>query len=308
MSNEPFMIKVPGSTANLGPGFDSIGLAVNRFLTLEVIPADEWKFSSASKELAGIPEGEDNLVCEVAMHIAADQGKTIPPCHVTMTSDIPLARGLGSSAAAIVAGIELANQLLGEPLTAEEKVRYASLWEVHADNVAASVYGGLTIGTHSEDRTFVIEGGVPSLDLIVLVPTKELKTTESRGVLPESLSYAEAIKGSGIANVLVAAVLQGNWEIAGKMMSEDIFHHPYRGELIPHLADVMNVANEETEAYGVALSGAGPTILCIAPDGQGESIQKILQQRFPELQADILKPASEGVVVKKGKEATVHIG
>lgn len=307
MSSEPLMIKVPGSTANLGPGFDSIGLAVDRYLTLDVVQADSWKFFSSSSELAGIPTGEDNLVCEVAMHIASEYGRQLPPCHVEMTSDIPLARGLGSSAAAIVAGIELANQLLGEPLTTEDKVRYASLWEGHPDNVAASIYGGLIIGTHTEERTTVLCGGVPELDLVFLVPTEELKTKESRGVLPESLSYPEAIKGSGIANVLVAAMLQGEWEVAGKMMNEDLFHHPYRGKLVPHLQDVIQVALEETEAYGAALSGAGPTILCIASKGNGEQTKQILKQKFPHLQIDVLKPASHGIVVKKGKEATAHI-
>ncbi len=307
MSSEPLMIKVPGSTANLGPGFDSIGLAVNRYLVLEVIQADEWKFYSTSKELVNIPEGEDNLVCEVAKHIAKEYEQTLPPCHVKMTSDIPLARGLGSSAAAIVAGIELANQLLGEPLTIEDKVRFASIWEGHPDNVAASIYGGLIIGTHTEDRTTVLSGGIPELDLVFLVPKEELKTKESRSVLPDIFPYAETIKGSGIANVLVAAMLQGNWSIAGKMMSEDIFHHPYRGKLVPHLNEVIQIVDVETNAYGAALSGAGPTILCIAPVGHGESTKRILQRKFPQLEIDVLKPAKEGIIVQKGNEAAVGL-
>src|SRR5690625_1391491 len=110
------MIKVPGSSANLGPGFDSIGLAVDRYLELEVTPADEWEIEILSEELNGIPTDKENLICQVATHVAKERGKEILPYFVKMETSIPLARGLGSSAAAIVAGIEIANQALGDVL------------------------------------------------------------------------------------------------------------------------------------------------------------------------------------------------
>ncbi|WP_088103977.1 homoserine kinase [Halalkalibacter urbisdiaboli] len=298
MSVTPFVVTVPGSTANLGPGFDSVGLGVNRYLTLVVKEADEWFFHSDSEDLQDVPSGEDNLICEVAKHVAADLGKTLSPCEVKMTSDIPLARGLGSSAAAIVAGIELANQLLGDVLTDEQKVRYASVWEGHPDNVAASVYGGLVIGTHTEEATNVLFGGVPEVDLVFLIPTEELKTKKARGVLPETLTHRQAVRGSSVANVLVASILQGNWELAGKMMSEDVFHHPYRNKLVPHLDEVIDVVLHETDAYGAALSGAGPTMLCLAPVNKGHEIKSILQRRFPSFEVDVLLPAKQGIKVE----------
>ena len=300
MSLEPFSITVPGSSANLGPGFDSVGLAVNRFLTLEVKTSDQWLFASSSVDLQGIETGEDNLIYQVAAHVAKELGQELPSCHVEMTSDIPLARGLGSSAAAIVAGIELANQLMGEPLSVEEKIRFASLWEGHPDNVAASIYGGLVIGTHTETSTDVLYGGIPEVDLVLLVPSEELKTKKARGVLPEELNYRQAVRASSVANVLVAALLQGNWEAAGKMMNEDLFHHPYRRELVPHLEEVIRVVQEETSAYGAALSGAGPTMLCIAPHKRGEEIQDKLQRHFPAFEIAVLRPAKEGIQVKNG--------
>lgn len=300
MSLEPFSITVPGSSANLGPGFDSVGLAVNRFLSLEVHISDQWLFQSSSVDLKGIESGEDNLIYQVAAHIAKELGQELPPCFVEMKSDIPLARGLGSSAAAIVAGIELANQLMGEPLSIEEKVRYASLWEGHPDNVAASIYGGLVIGTHTETSTDVLYGGIPEVDLVLLVPSEELKTKKARGVLPAELTYRQAVRASSVANVLVAALLQGNWEAAGKMMNEDLFHHPYRLELVPHLEEVIRVVQEETSAYGAALSGAGPTMLCLAPAKRGEEIQIKLQRHFPAFEVVVLRPAKEGIQVKKG--------
>lgn len=301
MSTEPFMIKVPGSTANLGPGFDSVGLAVDRYLELEVTAADEWEIEILSKELHGIPTDKQNLIFQVATHVAKEYGKEISPYFVKMKSSIPLARGLGSSAAAIVAGIEIANQALGDALSIDEKVRFASLWEGHPENVAASVYGGLTIGTHTTEETNVIYGGIPKVDLISLVPSEELMTTESRGVLPETLSYEQAIRGSSVANVLIAAMLQGDWETAGKMMGEDVFHQPYRSKLIPHLQDVMHVTKNETNAYGTALSGAGPTILCIAPKNEGVTIKEKLQMEFPSFEVNVLQVASDGVTVRNGK-------
>ncbi|WP_062047495.1 homoserine kinase [Bacillus sp. JCM 19034] len=299
MSQEPFMIKVPGSSANLGPGFDSIGLAVNRYLTLEVQPSDAWVFTSSSPGLEDVPSGEDNLICEVALHVANELGYQLPPCNVKMKSEIPLARGLGSSAAAIVAGIELANQLVGEPLTAKEKIRYAALWEGHPDNVAASVYGGLVIGTHTEEDTDIVNGGIPEIDLVLLVPSEELKTKKARGVLPEEFSYKDAVRASSVANVLVAALLQGNFELVGKMMSEDLFHHPYRLALVPHMKEVLETVTERTIAYGAALSGAGPTMLCLAPFQRGEELKKELQQLFPTLEIQVMQPAIKGVEVKR---------
>ncbi|MCM3491558.1 homoserine kinase [Alkalihalophilus marmarensis] len=298
MSVEPFMITVPGSTANLGPGFDSVGLAVDRYLTLVAKPADAWSFYSESPDLKGVPADEENLIYKVAKHVADTYGYMLTPCEVEMTSDIPLTRGLGSSAAAIVAGIELANQQMNNILSPEEKVRLSSLWEGHPDNVAASVYGGLVIGTHTEDATHVLYGGVPEVDLVVVIPKHELLTKKARGVLPESLPYKKAVRGSGVANVLVAALLQGNFSLAGEMMSADIFHHPYRGELVPHLQDVIDVVREDTDAYGAALSGAGPTIFCLAPLHSGETVKEVLSKRFPDFEIDVLAPAKRGVCVK----------
>ncbi|KGA95851.1 homoserine kinase [Alkalihalobacillus alcalophilus ATCC 27647 = CGMCC 1.3604] len=302
MSRLCFEVTVPGSTANLGPGFDSIGLAVNRYLTLIVEEAKEWHFSSDSVELQGVPVGEDNLICEVAKHVAKERGGELPPCRVEMRSDIPLARGLGSSAAAIVAGVELANQFLETKMSIEEKVRFASLWEGHPDNVSPSIYGGLTIGTHTKEETDVLYGGIPELDLILLIPSEELKTKLARSVLPNNVDFKQAVRGSGVANVLVAAVFQKNWELVGKMMSRDVFHQPYRGELIPHLQKVIDFVQNETVAFGAALSGAGPTMLCLAPIGKGGLVKSALLEQFPSFEIEILQPATEGIQVQQLSE------
>jgi len=294
--NKTFRITTPGSTANLGPGFDSVGMAVNRYLILDVTPNNEWVFIARSQELAGLPNGKENLMYKVALSVANDYGFELPPYKVEVTSDIPLSRGLGSSAAAIVAGIELANQILELNLTNDEKLRRASKIEGHLDNVAASLYGGLIIGSHREDGTDMVHAGFPDIDIVVYIPTYELETKKARSVLPEQMDFKEAVLASGISNVLVAALLTSNWELAGKMMAKDLFHQPYRGELVPELAMVCSMA-DELGAYGVALSGAGPTIICFAPKGKGASIQKKLQESFPEADIETLKVDQAGISV-----------
>ncbi|WP_233275737.1 homoserine kinase [Salibacterium aidingense] len=300
MEDEKMVITVPASSANLGPGFDSIGLAVDRYLTLEAEPSSEWHFSSNSHALDGIPSGKENLVYIVAEELARQLGTELSPCTIKMTSDIPLARGLGSSAAAIIAAVELADQLTGPSLSKEEKLRFASLWEGHPDNVGPCLYGGLIVGTHSEEDTNMVHCGVPEVDLVMAVPEKELMTKKARGILPEQVEYHQAIRGSSVSNVLIAALLKEDWELAGKMMGRDVFHHPYRAKLVPGLIDIMDNVRDYG-AYGAALSGAGPTVMCLAPRGTGETIRKNLQLDFPDFDVQTAKPSAFGAYTRYTK-------
>lgn len=296
-----FSITVPGSTANLGPGFDSIGLAVDRYLRLDVSQADDgWKFIPMSEEVAGIPSGKDNLIYEVAASLAADYDKELPPCNIHMYSEIPLSRGMGSSAAAIVAAIELADVLLDLNMTIEEKARRASLVEGHPDNVTASLYGGLVIGTHNEEETEVIFGGYPEIEMVAVIPDYELKTKDSRGLLPGEFSYGDAVKASSISNVLVAALLKNRWDVAGKMMMKDLFHQPYRGKVVPELEKGLAIASQ-LDVYGVSLSGAGPIVLFHAPVGEGQRVKEELDSHFPGYDIQVLKVDKNGVTCRSGQ-------
>ncbi|RKL67906.1 homoserine kinase [Salipaludibacillus neizhouensis] len=296
--NELFSIKVPASTANLGPGFDSVGMALNRYLTLRVKKSDEWFFHTVSENLEGIPSGEDNLVYKIAAKIASEYDKELPAVQVEMESDIPLARGFGSSATAIVAGIELANQLLDLELTSDEKARFASLEEGHPDNVGPSIYGGMIIGSHREDETNIVLAGVPDIDLVAVIPEYELSTKESRGSLPEDFSYKKAVEASGVSNVLVAAILQGNWALAGKMMGKDLFHLPYRMPSIPEWEKANQLA-EELPVYGATLSGAGPIVLFFIPKGNGREIKLQLRSHYQQHRIELLEVDAHGVKVEK---------
>lgn len=143
-----FSITVPASTANLGPGFDSIGLALNKYLYLEGSQAEQWVFECDSPGLTNLKP--TNLITEAASFASKHFGSSLPPCHVKMENEIPLAKGFGSSAAATVAGIELASYFCRSAVSKADKARIASLWEGHPDNVAASIYGGLVIGAHRQ--------------------------------------------------------------------------------------------------------------------------------------------------------------
>lgn len=295
---EMLKIVVPGSTANLGPGFDSIGLAVSLHLTLEVVRAESWGFIPKTDEVKSIPTDESNLIYQVASKLASEYGVTLPPCHVSVSSNIPFTRGLGSSAAAIVAAIELANELGRLRLSQEEKMRIASVYEGHPDNVGASLYGGLVIGSYVKERTHVVHVPHIPIDLIAVIPTYELETKKSRTVLPSEFTRAQAVEASAVGNVLVAALLTHNWSLVGEMMDADLFHQPYRERLVPELKRVRVVA-KRSGAFGVALSGAGPTVLCFAERGQGEKVYHALKVAFPYSDVRMLSVEETGSSVYK---------
>lgn len=284
--NQPSVtITVPASTANLGPGFDSIGLALNRYLRLEATRSDEWVFLFEGPNLDGISSGKDNLIYEITAQIAEKYNQDMPPCQIKMVSDIPLGKGMGSSAAAIVAAIELANQMMGLNLTTEEMVRESSLIEGHPDNAAASVCGGLVIGTHNDKETFVLQGELRNVDIIMMVPSQQLLTKKARAILPKTLSFSDAVRASSVSNVLVAALLTNNWPLAGEMMVRDLFHHPHRMEMVPGLQKIVETI-KDFGAYGAALSGAGPTLIVFAPKGKGKGVITRLKVHFTDFEYD----------------------
>ncbi|MED4533857.1 homoserine kinase [Metabacillus fastidiosus] len=291
-------IKVPGSTANLGPGFDSIGLALGKYLTLEVELADELKFIPMNEHVKDIPTDRSNLIAKVAEQVADKYGKSLPSCEIKMWSDIPLARGIGSSAAAVIAAIELANQLCDLQLTNEEKMRIASLEEGHPDNVGASLYGGLIIGLHEQDSTELVHVKDMEVDVVVVIPTYEVFTSDARNVLPKTLEFKTAVEASAISNMLIASIFTKNWSLMGKMMGKDLFHQPYRQKLIPEIIQVREKALE-FGAWGSALSGAGPTILCFTEQGKGNELAEKLSSIFTACTVDPVAIDFDGCVVEQ---------
>ena len=254
-------IIVPATSANVGPGFDSVGIAVTRYLTIEVLePADAWLIEHDLG--AGIPTDEKNLLLSTALSIAP----AIQPHHIKMTSEVPLARGLGSSSSVIVAGIELANQLANLQLSDDEKLRIATKIEGHPDNVAPAIFGNMVIASYIGEDVQYVTADFPSCDLVAFVPSYQLKTSDSRNVLPKEWSYKEAVAASSVANVAIAALLKGDLLTAGRSIESDHFHERYRQSLVKEFPQVKEVAHAHG-AYATYLSGAGPTIMnLLAPE------------------------------------------
>ncbi|QNL41522.1 homoserine kinase [Streptococcus sp. NSJ-72] len=286
-------IIVPATSANIGPGFDSVGVAVSKYLIIEVLgKSDQWIIEHDLGRR--IPSNERNLLIKVARRIAP----AIRPHHLKMTTDIPLARGLGSSSSVIVAGIELANQLVNLQLSNTEKLNLAAKIEGHPDNVAPAIYGNLTISSYVNGEVSTVVTKFPEVSLIAYIPNYELRTKDSRGVLPKELSYQEAVAASSIANVAIAALMKGDMVVAGQAIESDRFHEHFRQGLIKEFPKIKMMA-KENGAYATYLSGAGPTVMILVPKERSNTLkEKIEEQQFKgqvfELQVDC-----KGVRVEK---------
>ena len=270
-------IIVPATSANVGPGFDSVGIAVTKYLEIQVCEErEEWMIEHQLGKW--IPRDERNLLLKIALQIVPD----IQPRRLKMVSDIPLARGLGSSSSVIVAGIELANQLGNLKLSKHEKLQLATKIEGHPDNVAPAIYGNLVIASSVEGQVSAVVAPFPECAFLAYIPNYELRTRDSRGVLPKKLSYKEAVAASSIANVAIAALLTGDMVKAGQAIESDLFHERYRQELVREFATIKKVA-KRNGAYATYLSGAGPTVMVLAdPD------------KMPKIKAELEKQPFKG--------------
>ena len=285
-------ITVPATSANVGPGFDSVGIAVSKYLTIDVLEAQEnwWIEHDLGEE---IPSDEENLLLQTALQVASD----LPPHRLKMTSEVPLARGLGSSSSVIVAGIELANQLGNLCLSDEEKLEIATKIEGHPDNVAPAIFGNLVVASYVDQQTNHLVLPFPECELVAFVPNYELKTSDSRNVLPSEWTYKEAVAASSIANVAIAALAKGDLRVAGKAIEADRFHERYRQQLVAEFPQVKDIAHQH-EAYATYLSGAGPTIMTLLPVEHAEAFAKDLESKDLNGQVFSLKIDTTGVKVE----------
>ena len=288
-------ITVPATSANVGPGFDSVGIAVTRYLTIDVLEAQEnwWIEHDLGEE---IPSNEENLLLQTALQVASD----LPPHRLKMTSEVPLARGLGSSSSVIVAGIELANQLGKLSLSDEDKLEIATKIEGHPDNVAPAIFGNLVVASYVDQQTNHLVLPFPECALVAFVPNYELKTSDSRNVLPSEWTYKEAVAASSIANVAIAALAKGDLRVAGKAIEADRFHERYRQQLVVEFPQVKDIAHQH-EAYATYLSGAGPTIMTLLPVDHAEAFAKDLESKGLNGQVFSLKIDTTGVKVENSE-------
>ncbi|MGE5702321.1 MAG: homoserine kinase [Clostridia bacterium] len=263
MNSMTVRVKVPASTANLGPGFDTLGMAFQLYTTITMKLAETTEIVMHGEELQGLPTDKSNLVYEVAAGLFERAGLPTPELAIEIATEAPVTRGLGSSASAIVGALAAANRLAGEPFSRDQLFEQASRLEGHPDNVGASVFGGFVVAAMPVDEDAPIPYvtfAVPNqLKTLVVIPEYWLSTEKARGVLPDVYRKADVVYNVGHSSLLVAALAQGRLDLLASAM-KDRMHQPYRSQLVPGLAEMLDQATDNG-ALGAALSGAGPTTL-----------------------------------------------
>jgi homoserine kinase len=267
-------VRVPATSANLGPGFDALGIALDLDLTVRAVESDRDRFTYRGD--GHIPDSPHNLVHQGfrAAYHALDLEP--PPMAFEADNPIPLARGLGSSSAALVAGAALADALLGERLGREDVFRLVARLEGHPDNVAPAVFGGFTVSAADEDGAFVSASLPlpPGWRLLYGVPDFELPTAKARAVLPSSYPRSDAVRTSGRAALWAVAVATDRPELL-RVASLDVLHEPYRSPLVPGL-DGCRAALRARGAFAAYLSGAGPTLGVVTDGSNADACRALL--------------------------------
>ena len=264
-------LRVPASSANLGPGFDTLGLALEIYLECRFEVSDSLKIEVSGRDASSISTDATNLIWQTMAAYGA------PPIHLQIHNEIPLGKGLGSSAAAITAGVVIANETLGWGWTRAQVLDETARLEGHPDNVAACTLGGVTASSSSENgKTHAIRLDLPpGIQLAVVTPNFALPTKTARAALPECYPRADVIFNLQRTALLVAALAKGSIpEFAASL--GDCLHQPYRACLVPGLADIL--ALREPGLLGCVLSGAGPSVLVFFEEGAHQCCERVLEK------------------------------
>jgi len=263
IQNKPLHLRLPATSANLGPGFDALGLAMALYLTIDAAPAEVFHIDATGRnsDLCGRLEG--NLILTTYMDVLANAGILAPRLRLALNNEIPLGMGCGSSAAALLAGVLMANHFGGLNWTAQQILDEACRREGHPDNVAACFFGGMTASALTKEGVVTATFGQDlPWRLLLAVPPASLSTKKARALLPAHYSREDAVANIQATALLVAAFAQGRGDLLRTAM-QDRLHQPYRIKACP-LLPLLLPLTEDPAVLGVALSGAGPSVLVIA--------------------------------------------
>lgn len=299
-------VRVPASSANLGPGFDTLALALGLYLrcTLREFK-NGLKVNVSGTDTAGIPYDRSNLILKAFSRLA--DKKLLNNVELEIENEIPLGRGLGSSAAAIVAGLALANEWTGSRRSREQLIQAASEMEGHPDNVSAAVRGGLVVSCQAADGSVIAENSpiYEGLEIVVVIPEFRLSTESARAALPRKYSRQDAVFNVQRVALLMRAFRQrGKKQARRDLFAEamrDRLHQPYRAPLVPGFEEALQLSDIRG-LLGVALSGAGPSVLAFC-EGRtreiGEAIAACFRKHGIQAEARRLPVDHDGLIVEK---------
>jgi homoserine kinase len=288
-------IRVPATSANLGPGFDCLGLALNIWNEVSFEPAEKISYLVTGEGAEKLNKGTRNLLTKAFTLLHEVCGREMRGVCIQSKNEILMSSGLGSSAAAIVAGLYGANEMLNKPLNKNELLKLATEIEGHPDNVAPALLGGLVISILSGEEVIARRYEVPEWTIVIVKPNMEWLTKTARAVLPKSVSRADSIYNIGRTALVVDALRNGDLDLLQKVM-DDRIHQAYR---LKHISGGISAYKAAKQFGAAALSGAGPSIIAFVPPENAErakaEIQFAFEERGIESKGMITKPSDKGV-------------
>lgn len=292
-------IKVPATTANLGPGFDCLGLALGLYNYVTFSTAESGLTIEVEGEGADlIPTDESNLVVKAAQKVFDKVGRVPAGLHIHQINRIPVSSGLGSSGASALGGMLAANALVGGTLLLDEIVEMAVEMEGHPDNAVAAAYGGMVLIVQETEPLHIEPIPIPPMEAIIVLPDYEFPTSLARSVLPPDLSRKDVIHNTGRMGLLIYSLMMG-YQDKFKIAMQDRGHQPYRLPLVPGMEQAFESAYL-AGATGVSLSGAGPSVVAFAQanhDAIGYAIQNAFKQAGLSSRKWVLPIDKQGAVV-----------
>lgn len=292
-------VKVPATSANLGSGFDALGIALTLYNHVWMEESDTVRITC--KDGSIVPQDENNLIYWAAKRLYEQCGRRLPGLHIVEENNIPMTRGLGSSSACIVAGILGANRFLGNPLGEQELISLAAAIEGHPDNTTPALLGGLVTSAMEGSRVYSVSVPVTeSIRFAVMIPPFELKTEVARSALPKEVSRDDAVYNLSRSALMTASLFSGNLNNL-RVAVQDKLHQPYRSQFIPGIEQVFRISYE-LGSYGTYVSGAGPSIIAIVDAEGAELFQKhalahLKQKGIEGWRLTVLQASSEGATV-----------
>lgn len=288
-------LRVPATSANLGPGFDCLGLALNIWNEVSFEPTEKITYHVTGEGAEKLNKGTRNLLTKAYAFIYEVCGREMRGASIHAKNEIPMSGGLGSSAAAIVAGLFGANEMLGNPLGKNELLKLATDMEGHPDNAAAALFGGLVVAVMTADEIITRRYEIPEFTIVIVKPSVDWPTRVARAVLPKSVSRTDTIFNIGRAVLVVDALRSGDLGLLQKVM-DDRIHQPYR---LKHISGGMAAYKTAKRFGAAALSGAGPSIIAFVPPDDAErakaEIQSVFEERGIETRGIVTKPSSTGI-------------